>query len=106
MTRIFGGVATAIYSYVIPVANLRLLEGESNLSGSTLKQYSTECLDSLELTTVVRLIPVFVVDTFVNFIIGSRRNISRSTCIKHLECTVWEGFIQKCCRDTPASNLN
>ena len=67
MTRIFGGVATPTYSYVILVANLRLLEGESNLSGSTLKQYSTECLDSLELTTVVRLIPVFVVDTFVKF---------------------------------------
>ena len=31
VTRIFGGVTTATYSYVIPVANLRLLEGETNL---------------------------------------------------------------------------
>ena len=30
-TRNFGGVTTATYSYVIPVANLRLLEGETNL---------------------------------------------------------------------------
>ena len=31
VTRNFGGVTTAIYSYVIPVANRRLLEGETNL---------------------------------------------------------------------------
>ena len=66
MTRIFGGVTTSTYSYVIPVANLRLLEGETNLYGITW-EYSTECLDSLELTTVVRLISVFVVNTFVFF---------------------------------------
>ena len=30
-TRNFGGVTTATYSYVIPVANLRLLKGETNL---------------------------------------------------------------------------
>ena len=34
--RIFGGVTTATYSYVIPVANLRLLEGETNLLGVTI----------------------------------------------------------------------
>ena len=31
VTRNFGVVTTAIYSYVIPVANLQLLEGETNL---------------------------------------------------------------------------
>ena len=31
VTRNFGGVTTATYSYVIPVANLRLLEGETNM---------------------------------------------------------------------------
>ena len=65
VTRNFGGVTTATHSYVIPVANLRLIEGETILQVNTL-QYATECLDSLELTTVVRLIYAFVVvDTFV-----------------------------------------
>ena len=31
VTRNFGGVTTATYSYAIPVANLRLLKGETNL---------------------------------------------------------------------------
>ena len=30
VTRNAGGVTTPTYSYVIPVANLRLLEGETN----------------------------------------------------------------------------
>ena len=37
MTRNFGGATTGMtYSYVIPVANLRLLEGETNLLGVTI----------------------------------------------------------------------
>ena len=31
VTRNFDGVTTATYSYVIPVANLRLLQGETNI---------------------------------------------------------------------------
>ena len=56
MTPIFGGATTATYSYIIPVANHRLFHGETKFYGITLQEYSTECLDSLELTIKVKLI--------------------------------------------------
>ena len=101
----FGVLTTATHSYAIPVANLRLLDGETNLQGITLELHSTECLDSLELTSVVRLISIFVVNRFVDYQNYLRRNMSRSTHILHIECTATEGFMQKYYQDTPLSNL-
>ena len=37
VTQTFGGVTTATYSYVIPVVNLCLLEGETHRYGVTLQ---------------------------------------------------------------------
>ena len=68
VTRNFGSVSTAIYSYVVPVANLRLFEWETKLWGITL-QYSTKCSHSFEVTTVVRLISVFVVNNLLKIVI-------------------------------------
>ena len=53
VTRNFGGVTTA--TYVIPVANLRLLLGETNRQGIT-SQYSIEFLNSLDVANVMRLV--------------------------------------------------
>ena len=74
VTRNFGGVTTATYACVIPVANLRLLEGETNYLNTL--QCSTECFNSLELTTVMRMISVFFVNTLENIYNCSHRNVS------------------------------
>ena len=50
VTRNLGGVTTA--THVIPVANLRLLLGETNRQGIT-SQYSIEFLNSLDVAKAV-----------------------------------------------------
>ena len=61
VTRNFGGVTTA--TYVIPVANLRLLIGETNRQGIT-SQYSIEFLNSLDVAKVMRLVSGFVANLY------------------------------------------
>ena len=61
VTRNFGGVTTA--TYVIPVANLRLLLGETNRQGIT-SQYSIEFLNSLDVANVMRLVSGFVANLY------------------------------------------
>ena len=61
VTRNFGGVTTA--TYVIPVANLRLLLGETNRQGIT-SQYSIEFFNSLDVAKLMRLVSGFVVNLY------------------------------------------
>ena len=61
VARNFGGVITA--TYVIPVANLRLLLEETNRQGIT-PQYSIEFLNSLDVANVMRLVSGFVVHLY------------------------------------------
>ena len=61
VTRNLGGVTSA--TYVIPVANLRLLLGETNRQGIT-SQYSIEFLNSLDVANVMRLVSGFVANLY------------------------------------------
>ena len=61
VTRNFGGVTTA--AYVIPVANLRLLLGETNRQGIN-SQYLIEFLNSLDVANVMRLVSGFVANLY------------------------------------------
>ena len=61
VTRNVCVVTTA--TYVIPVANLRLLSGETNRQGIT-SQYSIELLNSLDVANVMRLDSGFVANLY------------------------------------------
>ena len=81
VTRNFGGCNNGGILVCHPRCESSSPRRRNEPIGVTLQYYSTECLDSLELTTVVRLISAFLVTTFATFYHCFHRNMSGSIYI-------------------------